>query len=153
MIFGISETGILESNRIWDIWALKKKHFTGALENTFLRKVDIYLKLPYQKFFWKGVVIFDHSKTSILENNRIWDIWALTEKALHWGSWKYLNTKDRQIRQISIAKQIIEKILFSNCDLWSLQTQHSWKQQNLSYLSHKEISLSLVQLDIPFYVR
>ena len=61
-------------------------------------------------------MIFDHSKTSILENNRIWDIWALTEKALHWGSWKYLNMQDRQIRQISLAKQIIEKVLFSNCD-------------------------------------
>ena len=36
-----------------------------------------------------------------------------------------------------IAKLFLEKMSFSNCDLWPLQNQNSWKQQNLSYLSHK----------------
>ena len=27
---------------------------------------------------------------------------------------------------------------FSNCDLWSLQKWHSWKQQTLSYINPKE---------------
>ena len=36
-----------------------------------------------------------------------------------------------------IAKYFLEKTSFSNCDLWSLQNQNFWKQQNLSYLSHK----------------
>ena len=36
-----------------------------------------------------------------------------------------------------IAKFFLEKTSFSNCDIWSLQNQNSWKQQNLSCLSHK----------------
>ena len=49
MIFDLSETGILENNRIWVIWALKKKSllkFTGTLEKTFLGKVGTYQKIP-----------------------------------------------------------------------------------------------------------
>ena len=31
----------------------EKKKFTDALENTFLHKVDTYLKFPFQKPFFK----------------------------------------------------------------------------------------------------
>ena len=46
-----------------------------------------------------------------------------------------------------------KKLLCSKCDIWSLQNHHSGKQQNLSYLSHKEKRFSLVLLRIPFYAR
>ena len=96
-----------------DFWSVLKWHFqkqnlsylspkekntslTGALKNTFLRKVDKYLKLQYQTNFLKICctqnVIFDLSKTSILKNNRIWEIWALKKKPPYWRSWKYLLT-------------------------------------------------------------
>ena len=37
-----------------------------------------------------------------------------------------------------MAEKTLEKVSLSNCDLRSLQNQHSLKQQNLSYLSYKE---------------
>ena len=46
-----------------------------------------------------------------------------------------------------------EKVSLSKYDLWPLQQRHSRKQQNLSYVSHKEKSTSLVLLKIPFYIR
>ena len=35
VIFDLSDTFITENNRIWIIWAINKKHFTGAAENIF----------------------------------------------------------------------------------------------------------------------
>ena len=46
MAFDFSKTSIPKNNRIWVIWAIEKKHFTDAPENSFLRKVETYLKLP-----------------------------------------------------------------------------------------------------------
>ena len=73
------------NSELFEPW--RKKHFTGAPQNTFLCKVDAYLKLPS---FW-------------------------------------------------------------NCDLGSLQNQHSQKEQNQRYLSSNDKRTSLVLLKIPFY--
>ena len=97
-------------------------------------------------------LIFDLSETSILENNRIWVLWAQKKKALHWCSWKYLFTYGRQIRKFSLPKIFSEKVLLSNCNLWTLGNRHFRKQKNLRYLGPKK-STSLELLKIPFYVR
>ena len=49
----LSQSSISKNERIQAIWGLKKKTFIDAVENTFLRKVDTYLKLPLQKIFLK----------------------------------------------------------------------------------------------------
>ena len=47
---------------------------------------------------------------------------------------RYTNTKNANSKVF-----FFEKVSFSNCDpSWSFQNQHAWKQQNMSYLSHKE---------------
>ena len=95
-------------------------------------------------------MIFDLSKTSIPENNRIWVIWALKKEVFHGCRWKYLFTWGKQIPKTYIVEKIYEKVSLSNCDLWSCQNWHCIKQQNPSYLSHIEKSTSLLLLKIPF---
>ena len=62
-------------------------------------------------------------------------------------------TKIRSLEKKLMVKKRLKNLLYSNCDLWSLQNRHSRKQQSLIYLSHEEKSTSLVLLKIPFYVR
>ena len=50
------------------------------------------------------------------------------------------------VNYISKKKFMVKNLLCSKCDIWSLQNQHSGKQQNLSYLNHKEKNTSLVLL-------
>ena len=62
--------------------------------------------------------------------------------------------RSQMSRKNGYGKKTFKKIYYA-CDLWlwSLQNQHSQKQQDLSYLSPKEKIFSLVQLKIPFYLR
>ena len=46
-------------------------------------------------------------------------------------------------------KKTFKNLSLSNCDLWSLQNRHSWKQENLTNLSTKEKNL-LLRLKILF---
>ena len=120
-----------------EVKCLEKKFMVKKLlKNLHCSNCDLW---PLQKY--------------ILENSRIWVIWALKTKALHWCSWKYLFTYGRHIPKTSKAEKNLQKVSFSNFDLWSICNQHSWKQQNLSYLSPKETITSLVLLNLPYYVR
>ena len=71
------------------------------------------------------------------------------EKALQWCSWKYFFTWGRHIPKTSIAENIFERVSFSNCDPESLENHRSRKQQNLSYISPNEKSISPLLLKIP----
>lgn len=51
MIFDLSNMASPKSIESALFESLGKKRFTGATENTFLRMVGIYLKLPAQKNF------------------------------------------------------------------------------------------------------
>ena len=97
-------------------------------------------------------MIFDISISWILNNNKIWVIWAIKRKALYWCSWKYHFTKGRHKLKIPI-EIFFEKVSFSNCHLWLLQNSNPQKQEILSYLSHKDKSTSLVLFKKPFYLR
>ena len=66
---------------------------------------------------------------------------------------KHLFMKIRSLKRKFMIKNFFKNLLCSNCDLWCLQKRHSWKQQNLSYLSHKEKSTSMMLLKTRFYVR
>ena len=52
-----------------------------------------------------------------------------------------------------MVKKLLQKSIVLKVCLSSFQNQHSGKQQNLSYLSHKEKSNSLMFQKIPFHVR
>ena len=56
-------------------------------------------------------------------------------------STKHFCTEIRSLEKTFMLKTLLKNLLHSNCDLWSLQNQHSRKHQNLSYLSHKEKAL------------
>ena len=52
---------------------------------------------------------------------------------------EYFFTETRHLpKKFMVKKKLLKNLLFSNCDLWSPPKQHTWKQENLSNLSHNE---------------
>ena len=84
---------------------------------------------------------------------RIFEKHPITRATTLIYSTKHHFTEFRSLKRKFVVKKFSKNLLCSICDLWSLQKQHSRKQQNLSYLSHNEKSTSLMLLKIPFYVR
>ena len=90
--FDLFKTGIPENSRTWFIWALKKKVSLVWLKITFYLRLTHMKNIHGRKNSGKGVVLIcklwplwsQQKKT-----NRIWVIWALKKKALHWCYWKY----------------------------------------------------------------
>ena len=74
-------------------------------------------------------MIFDLSKSNIPRDKRIWVIWAINKNALT-GTPENTFLRKHKLKTSKAIFFFFEKVLLSNCDIWSLQKQHSRKSES-----------------------
>ena len=120
-----------------------KKQSIFCCENISSVYLIFYIILLNKKFFWKKYSVhFKHFVSDICPTK-------FTSHRTSWQTGIKLFIL-RPVPKISIAEKFFTKVLFLNCDLWSLPNLHSRKIENLNNLRLKEKNLSLVQLKIHF---